>query len=76
MPSRLWSRLCESIAIIRRIQADRGGRLSTGEVDDLWASFNEPDPQPSASASTTTVVKGVKKIKIQVAYEFVGETVL
>lgn len=53
-----------------------GVRMSTGEVDDLWASFNEPDPQPSASASTTTVVKGVKKIKIQVAYEFVGETVL
>jgi hypothetical protein len=50
--------------------------MSTGEVNDLWASFNAPDPQPSASASTATVKKVVKKIKIQVAYEFVGETVL
>lgn len=49
-------------------------RLTKSDVDDLWASFNTPD-EPVASTSSVTRAPVVKKIKITVSYQFVGETV-
>ncbi|KAI5481013.1 craniofacial development protein 1 [Pseudohyphozyma bogoriensis] len=52
--------------------------LTKEDVDDLWASFNAPEPDTAAASSSSTAPKKVeapKKIKITVQYEFAGETV-
>ena len=62
---------------IRNDLADDGiyrDRLTKADVEDLWASFNEPD-LPVASTSSGQPVVAPKKIKITVSYQFVGETV-
>lgn len=55
----------------------RGDRMSQGEVEDLWASFNSVEPivDPVIKGVKGEIKEGRRKVKIMVKYQFVGEEV-
>jgi hypothetical protein len=62
--------MCGNVWSLRRCDART---LSEAQVDDLWASFKEPEP-PRNPSSVSAPER--KKIKITQVYEFAKERVV